>query len=797
MNYNLYARKIVDLKLKEIDSQNLKKLENVLNIIFNKRYNAICIDIDGVLVDENLNYKQGLYIIQNFLKKHIPIVLATGRGESSTKEYIKNISKVLYCKYGVDIENLKHISCICNNGTVLMYSNNTDKGKFLTNIELLVKKENIDKIIDLYPIIENEIYNKFSKGVIIDRSYCNSLKCITGIRFIIEENGIKEELWSYLSEYINKNEKIKSILKLTKGEYNKKNVFQIGVADNENSILEAERLLGIPRNSMIRIFDQGDENGNDYKILNSKQGFSTGSVSKDLFSCFPIVNEKGEVLKGIEATKYILNSLKITPSICLENINKERYSHLLAITEKKITLGRNNFIKKTDEIFNKNFGVLNGFSDVFDIETGAVKFSDYEWCILEKNNLLKKVFDVREDNKRKYSLEDDNSVLLRGADTYYYLLANKKNNKANGLTPINLIEWKNNYIDFINLSMDAVNNSNNKNDYLNRRLQLGFIDNIRNLSLIMLYANMYIKYKNENVHLSFCDYKDESAIASWYKIINDITILMDDICFDNKLKNYNDRIIKISDKINFILEDNIVNIVQNTDIDLDKCFKVFREIDNFAENRITMDLVIEKIKKGNHRFSEDNVSFTGIAYGGLELPFIAKKILKKNNNSVIINAVMLAGNYKNRHKELIEKFENDKIKVIGNVGNSKTYNVVMDDNVLTGKTLQIALNGLFNNNFNVDDLAVVRYPSLNRLEQMCQIGHGAVDVMQFFTYIKGLLFPSPYSKILPYKNFSYKDEFGVFNKTREKIVRCLYKNGKYKNNSEVDNRFNYNYIERE
>ena len=173
------------------------------------------------------------------------------------------------------------------------------------------------------------------------------------------------------------------------------------------------------------------------------------------------------------------------------------------------------------------------------------------------------------------------------------------------------------------------------------------------------------------------------------------------------------------------------------------------------------------------------------------MPFIAKKILKSNKKSVTINAVMLKGNYKDRHKELIEKFENDKIKVIGNVGSSKSYNIVMDDNVLTGRTLQMALNGLFNNGFKVNDLAVVRYPSLNRLEQMCQKGHGAVDVTQFFTYIKGLLFPSPYSKILSYKEFSYKDEFGVFNKTREKILKCLYKNGRYKKNSEVDKQFSY------
>ena len=601
MDYNLYAKKILDLKTKEINQQFEESLTKELSKIFNKRYNAICIDIDGVLVDENLEYKDGIFVIANFLKKHIPIVLVTGRGESSTRKYVKDISKELYSQYGVLIENLKHISCICNNGTILMYTDPNNTNKLLTNLELLVPNDNIEKISYLYNTIKEDVYKEFPTNLIIDRSYCNSLNCITGIRFIMENNKIKEKLWKYLSEYISKEDKFKSkdIFKLTEGEYNNKNVFQIGVADNENSILEAERLLGIPKNSMIRIFDQGDENGNDYKILKSKQGFSTGTISKDPFSCFPIIDKYGNVLKGIDATKYILKSLKITPSICLENIDKKRYSKLLAITEQRIRLGRNEVIKKTDNILNKNFGVLNGFSDIFDIETGAVKFSDYEWYMLDENNPLKNMFDLREDNRRKYSIEDDNSILLRGADTYYYILANKNMNNEKKLSTDNLIEWKNNYIDFINISMNKKKNLNNKNNYLNKRLQLAYVDNIRNLSLIMLYANMYNKYKENNVHLSFNNYKDDFIINSWYKIVENITDLMDDICFDINECDYTERILNVSETINCILESNMEKILQNPHIEYEKCFKTFREIDNFAENRITMDLVLEKIKRSN------------------------------------------------------------------------------------------------------------------------------------------------------------------------------------------------------
>lgn len=64
-------------------------------------------------------------------------------------------------------------------------------------------------------------------------------------------------------------------------------------------------------------------------------------------------------------------------------------------------------------------------------------------------------------------------------------------------------------------------------------------------------------------------------------------------------------------------------------------------------------------------------------------------------------------------------------------------------------------------------------------------GHGAIDTTKFFTFIKGLIFPSPYSKIKSTNNESYLDELGIFNKSRDRIVRYLYKNGRFSTESEV------------
>ncbi len=98
--------------------------------------------------------------------------------------------------------------------------------------------------------------------------------------------------------------------------------------------------------------------------------------------------------------------------------------------------------------------------------------------------------------------------------------------------------------------------------------------------------------------------------------------------------------------------------------------------------------------------------------------------------------------------------------------------------------MQIALNLLFTNNIDVKDIVAIRYPSLNRVEQMFLKGHGAIDTTKFFSYIKGLMFPSPYSKIKSAEQ-GLLDELGVFNKSRNRVLKYLYKNGRFSKDSEV------------
>ena len=310
---------------------------------------------------------------------------------------------------------------------------------------------------------------------------------------------------------------------------------------------------------------------------------------------------------------------------------------------------------------------------------------------------------------------------------------------------------------------------------------LAVLDNIKNISLLMLNARIVCKYSNENILLPFDTYLEDNNVKCWYDICNDIYNMMGEVCFSQKEPT--DRLEKTLRKLVEKYKDDVLDILNKDDEDLyKKCFRSYREIDNYIENYITMNLVIDKCKKDNFKIFDKGVNFTGIAYGGLELPFLAIDILKGES---LTSAIVLKRKYKDRHIQFEERLnEGTKLEILGNIPQDG-INILTDDNVLTGKTLQMAVDIFFKNNIEVDNVAIVRYPSLNRVNQMFFEGHGAIDTTIFFSFIRGLIFPSPYSKIKTHNQGIYLDELGIFNKSRDRILRYLYKNGKYTRDSEV------------
>ena len=261
-----------------IDKELLENYKEALR----QKYNAVCFDIDGTLTLNNSTKidKRVLPMLANILKRHIPIVFITGRGETGLNDLLEDIIYDLKDKYGITDKQLLKMYALTNDGARLFLTNKDSKKIFDVN-RYISKEEDIKSLCEFDIVIKQVLKSKE-----LDR-YCNITYSkdsqnnnIINIRLAIKTNN--ENIVNCLITLINNLLKDKAYknLNLTLGLHEGKQILQIGTATKSLAVEVTERIIGIPQNSMLRIGDCGDETGNDYSMLNCKEGFSVLKTSK-------------------------------------------------------------------------------------------------------------------------------------------------------------------------------------------------------------------------------------------------------------------------------------------------------------------------------------------------------------------------------------------------------------------------------------------------------------------------------------------------------------------------------------
>lgn len=408
----------------------------------------------------------------------------------------------------------------------------------------------------------------------------------------------------------------------------------------------------------------------------------------------------------------------------------------------------------------------------------------YEWIIISDDNPLKQLWLVRKDSSLCYSMYDNENILLRGSGIYYYFLSQRihdENTREDITTKDMIYEWLSNTMEFFSKSLIAINNTSDINDLNNTKMILGLIDNIRNYLLILLNQQIVSNDIEKNIMANLETLAKDSLMYKLYNNLINTENLMKNISFN---ENYKINSIDVENLIkNTILITNEFRLEfdkQPNKENYSKDFRAYREIDNFAENFITCYLTLQK---DSNIF---NKGICGVCYGGLELPIIMKSIDDRINDvSILKFNKNVTGYAKKQSLELrfFDIFKTGGIELFG-IDKQKEY-IILDDNLLTGKTMQLAITTFYDIGINVDKIAVVRYPGVNRISQMFMPNHGAVDYMYFFNFIEGLYFSSPYSWRDSYSTDPYEDSLGIFDLNRRKILECLAKNGDYSKKSEV------------
>lgn len=597
-----------------------------------------------------------------------------------------------------------------------------------------------------------EIKNKLENNDYFRITYSKDLKTnqILNVRMVFNthDDGIINSMFDNIDKYIINNGL--NGIHLTRGMYMDNPVIQIGTATKDKAIKRTEKIIGIPQNSMIRIGDCGDSRGNDYSMLNCNQGYSVDKTSGSNDSCFPIFDDYGNVLKGVEATLKLVKSAKILPTVSLEKADKDTYKYNLAKVESNIVSVRQSLLKKYNNLISSNFNNCNGIDDLFDKESGSIIIPMYEMELLQ-NSPLKDFWISSENGSLIYSLRDNNNYLLRGSKTYYYFISNRISiNRKDITSKEDVISWYKNNEKFLNDSINVILSTENLNNQINKKLLLGVLDNCRNILLVLINHYLVSNYFDKNI-LFDISLEGENRNNKLYNTIMKIERLMSGICFESQYIVDKEKTIEIINNTRKVLLNNMTQELEKDDEkDYSKNYRAYREIDNFAENYIAVSLYKEKCD--NNRFA----NACGLSYGGIELPILAK-IVDQNRieKLLILKFNKEVSGYKNKQLLDLRKFN---IKNFNGLINSEFFensNVdLFDDNILTGKTLQIAINALYDCNINVNNICIVRYPSINRIDQMFLDNPSAVDYNLFFNYIYGLCFSSPYS----WKDNNWKNE---------------------------------------
>ncbi len=444
-------------------------------------------------------------------------------------------------------------------------------------------------------------------------------------------------------------------------------------------------------------------------------------------------------------------------------LNEEKIK--LALFEAQI---RKLFSEKYDET-NRNIkdcvGVNNGIKDIFDELTGAVIFKDYEWVLLGNNN-LKNIFSIRydEQDSYKYVLPTDEGVLMRGSEIYYYFSCYIDRNKCPEKKQIK--KWFKNVKIFLQTIKEGVREYKATTE-LEKRLLIAVNDNLRNIILLCYNCFLFCEHNGENFCIDVTENQWTNLVMQYQEIFEKY--------FDGE---------EIDGYQIFLIVDQILNLIDAIEISvikvdesfiLYKCFNPLRETDFYLENRMAMSM----LKK---EFFDEKTCLVGLMCGGLELPFIIKRCFPEKNIK-IFEAFQNTGGYLSRNKESLNKiFEILGLKM---PVDHKIY--LVDENIMSGLSLQLLLDSFFVNGIKVDGCIAMRYPCLCRLAQITSKGiFFNLDLIN--KYIWGLCCPTTYTKIKDNTNYDnmYNNELHFFSSQTEIFLKGIYKNNSFIANSEAD-----------
>ena len=216
-----------------------------------------------------------------------------------------------------------------------------------------------------------------------------------------------------------------------------------------------------------------------------------------------------------------------------------------------------------------------------------------------------------------------------------------------------------------------------------------------------------------------------------------------------------------------------------------------RECDCLIENIMAVDIGLRKLRRQFAGETELRLTAVGLLRGGVELPILAEVIARRRDwriDPALLHVSIYSGDeartrVRDGDAAYVESLRSKGPGLLASLGEHDIAGspvVLMDDNCTTATTLQNARDLLVLLGHDVVGAVVVRYPGVNRRVHMALKDHGFPDPAALFGFIRGLVAPSPYTRLLipgESREGLYRDQLRVFNKSKQRIERYLEKNG--------------------
>ena len=748
LSYNI----ICDLKKIALTENSHKLYDKAISSI----YHAVCLDIDDTITYSSLREKELIVnALAKLVERNVIICFITGRGISNALDFLNDLkSYITNANPSIRQSQFSRWYCITNNGHMLYYTDVIGPSVFMGKGINLVSSELRTEYLRIKPRLQERILVYLSER--LSTSY-NNLKDYSTrgsseyiLRFPVDSPDFKSVDRSLL-DGINSivSELTSNTYGISKGYYHKegKIVIEVSMTTKGAAINAVGKYLGILQNKILRIGDQGDLTGNDFELLNCICGFSVDTYSNSANGCWPIIgkDEEGGIytMKGVAGTSLLLSSLLIFPSMCLEMPNKAMYLPKLAKSE-QANLKENRFNHYYyEQKLRRGFHQADYFADdgreIIDRRTGGYIIFDWEYELLRvtnPNHMLFRIYSERRLFRKpeqkelmrtfpllKFAMHTDLGILLRGPLNYYYGLAYRNSDNSNlrrGFAITNV----NHKLQFLKMSIRAISEESfiDMKDSITRRILLGIMDTVRDCLLTLINIHLQEKAGDSDKLVLFSS--NDSELYKLFEVAKTNLVYMYQCLFENCDIKFPERLLAfLNNTIYPLVVENKAYIESlPNDFDYKKACRVWREIDSFYENVIAIDTALEKLY-ADVDISNKELVFLGIRYGSLELSIIASMLVdvkfKYLNVEYLVGSMCLKSDYHDNHTKMLD--DDRKLSSIINQhpqSKNERLHILMDDNLVTGRTIKIANNMLVKDGIYPNKVFVVRYPAVNRIEQM-------------------------------------------------------------------------------